>query len=263
MKNFKLFAGALIIMLTVSAFTYSNWNSPTVHENSCRSITELEPPTLFYSLSAGSMNVVSKEAIQNAERISDLMPDHGIKEDLNKNIFSLRDVEIKIEPVRAMCGKIQLEKSNSNVLNEAQKSMLKTANYSDNFQLEGFITETKFIKDANKDRYFNYNMKVVPEYQASYKAGNDALLDFLKTECQTTIASVQKGHLKSGNIGFTITTEGIVSNIDLRTTCGYPDIDKKMMELIDRLPEGWNVAMNAKNEKIDQTLVFSYGLGGC
>ena len=99
--------------------------------------------------------------------------------------------------------------------------------------------------------------EAVAEQQASYIGGNNAFLHFLKTECQATIAMVQKGDLKSGNIRFTLTKTGTISNIGLNSTCGYPSVDERMLELMNEIPDGWNVATNGKGEKINQTLVFS------
>jgi hypothetical protein len=40
-------------------------------------------------------------------------------------------------------------------------------------------------------------------------------------------------------------------------------VDEKMMELMKKLPDGWNVATNGNGEKANQNLVFSYGQKGC
>ena len=76
-------------------------------------------------------------------------------------------------------------------------------------------------------------MTVVPENQASYKAGNNAFIDFLKAKCQPTIAKVQKGNLKSGMISFTVTKAGAISNIVNESTCGYPNVDERMIDLLN------------------------------
>ena len=135
--------------------------------------------------------------------------------------------------------------------------------YSTNFSLEGYSTPNNLVRVINEKRYFNYYMTVIPEQQATYKAGNKTFIDFLKTNCQPTIAKVQRGNLKSGKISFTVTKTGTISNINIESTCGYPSVDEKMMDLMNELPDVWNGATNGKGEKVIQTLFFSYGQTGC
>ena len=263
MKYITFIACTLFIAFSLTAFINSNLKSSN-KENVCsQSSQEIEPPTFSYGLSSLTNNTVTKERIHSAKTIADLMPDHSIKEDLNNNITSLRDVKIRIAATHGHCSKGTTEIRNGNSLSEEQVKLLKSTDYATIFSLEGYITTNKFIPDLNNARYFNYNMAVVPETQATYKAGNDALIDYLSTKCQSTIAKVQRGNLKSGNISFTVTKVGTISDIEFNSTCGYPSVDVRMMELMKTLPEVWNVATDSKGEKLDQTLVFSYGMGGC
>jgi len=263
MKNFTSIAWTLIITFLLTAFAYSNWTSPNVNKLGCQTTIKIEPPTFFYNLSSGCPNTISKERIHKAKTVSDLMPDHGMQENLKNNISTLRDVEIKIEDDKALRTNLKSEKRNENILSDQQLDLLKSTDYFTNFFLEGYSIDNNPNKDLNKERYFNYCMTVVPVQQAAYKAGNNAFIDFLKRNCQPSMAKVKSGNLKSGNISFTVTKAGTISNIVLRSTCGYPGIDKKMMDLMNDLPDEWIAATNGKGEKVNQTFVFSYGQGGC
>lgn len=263
MKRFTLIVCTVILTLALTAFTYSSWNAQPNNKISCQTTKEIEPPTFFYDLSSHCKNTITKERMHNAKTVSDLMPDFVMQENLKNNITSVRDVKIRIEEENVHHTKHRIEKGNGNSLSEEQISLLNSTDYSTNFFLEGISTPNNEIKDVSKERYFNYYMTIVPEQQASYQAGTNAFINFLRTNCQPTIAKVQKGNLKSGKISFTVTKAGALSNININSTCGYPSVDEKMVKLINKLPDGWNVATNGKGEKVNQTLVFSYGQTGC
>ncbi|MEL7004495.1 MAG: hypothetical protein AAFN93_17440 [Bacteroidota bacterium] len=60
-----------------------------------------------------------------------------------------------------------------------------------------------------------------------------------------------------------VTKNGTLENVRLTATSGYPSVDELMVELIDSLPAKWNPAENSEGEKVDQELVFFFGLMGC
>ena len=60
-----------------------------------------------------------------------------------------------------------------------------------------------------------------------------------------------------------ITTDGTVSDVILESTSGYDSIDDKMIELIKSMPGKWNAATDSQGEKVEQELVYSFGLVGC
>jgi len=47
-----------------------------------------------------------------------------------------------------------------------------------------------------------YYTTVIPEKQASFKAGKEAVINYIKENCQSTIAKTQRDKLKSGKISF-------------------------------------------------------------
>ncbi|MEL7004496.1 MAG: hypothetical protein AAFN93_17445 [Bacteroidota bacterium] len=64
-------------------------------------------------------------------------------------------------------------------------------------------------------------------------------------------------------MSFTVTKNGTLENVRLTATSGYPSVDELMVELIDSLPAKRNPAENSEGEKVDQELVFFFGLMGC
>ncbi len=167
-----------------------------------------------------------------------------------------RDVKIRVLEDQSEYGK-------SDVLNNKQIDLLRTTHYASNFSVEAFCrkvyTDGREIKDYN----FVYYISVIPEKEASYKTEKIALINYLKKNSQPTIAKVKRGNLKSGIISFTVTKNGLIINVNINSTCGYPSVDKKMLQLMTELPGEWNIASNGKGEKIDQTFIFSFGSIDC
>lgn len=106
-------------------------------------------------------------------------------------------------------------------------------------------------------------LTIVPEKQALYVNGMDALIDYLKESNKENTAIVRRNELKPGQLYFTVNKEGTISNTELITTSGYPYIDKMLAELITNAPGKWEPAENSKGEKVDQKLVLSFGAMGC
>lgn len=121
--------------------------------------------------------------------------------------------------------------------------------------------ETGNIEDAHWTPY----LTIVPEKQAIYPHGIQALKDFLKENSQEArdLANVESNKLQPAKFFFTVTKYGAIENIRLDRTSNYPTVDKKMMELIQMTPGQWQPAENEKGEPVDQELVVSFGLIGC
>ncbi len=120
-------------------------------------------------------------------------------------------------------------------------------------------------KEAGKfeQGVFTPYLTIVPEKQALYVNGMDALIDYLKESNKENTAIVRRSELKPGQLYFTVNKEGTISNVELITTSGYPYIDKILAELITNAPGEWEPAENSKEEKVDQKLILSFGAMGC
>jgi hypothetical protein len=148
-------------------------------------------------------------------------------------------------------------------MNEAQLKMLKSFDYSTNIKIRADFLEKNEISGKLEYSYTTPHLTVVPEKQALYIDGKDALMKFLREESKTSRADVVPENLQPANLLFTVTKKGTIENVRLDRTSNYEMVDKKMIELITTAPGKWQAAENAKGEKVDQELVVSFGLMGC
>jgi hypothetical protein len=151
----------------------------------------------------------------------------------------------------------------SEELNEAQLKMLKSFDYSTNIKIRADFLEKNEITGKLEYSYTTPHLTVVPEKQALYVDGKDALMKFLREESKTSRADVVPENLQPAKLLFTVTKNGTIENVRLDRTSNYKSVDDKMIELITTAPGKWQAAENAKGEKVDQELVVSFGLMGC
>jgi hypothetical protein len=142
---------------------------------------------------------------------------------------------------------------------------MQSLDYSTNFVIwadyEGKNKETGELEDTHWTPY----LTIVPEKQAEYTHGKEALKKFLKENSEATRikAKVEPEKLQPAKLFFTVTKTGTIENVRLDRTSNYPLVDNKMIELIKNTPGTWIPAENHKGEKVDQELVVSFGLMGC
>jgi hypothetical protein len=155
-------------------------------------------------------------------------------------------------------------KGNSFEFTEDQLKLLQSIKYSDSFLIK---TEYQQINEATgklEDNYSSPHLTVVPETQAEYVMGKDAIKYFLKENSKEARGvGVDPKKLKPAKLFFTVTKDETIENVRLDRPSGYPELDEKMKELIGKAPGRWRSAKNAKGEKVDQELVVSFGLMGC
>lgn len=106
-------------------------------------------------------------------------------------------------------------------------------------------------------------LAVVPEKQAEYEGGKDALMEYLKENSKEARGGIQMDELQPFKLLFTVTKKGTIENVKLDGASGYLSINNRMIELITKAPGKWKPAENPKGEKVDQELVISFGLTGC
>ncbi|MBT8233622.1 MAG: hypothetical protein HKO66_01590 [Saprospiraceae bacterium] len=259
MKTFALIPCVLFMTFTLST-VYATSSNCQLSDTFDIGSPIFEPPMFVYKLSAETNNTISRERLRNAKTVSDLFPDFAMQENIINKRYVLKDVKIRLNDDEAVTHTLSSEIKDENTFTQAQVELLNAADYASIFCLEGYVSSPK---DLNDKRYFNYKMAVVPETEASYTAGNDAFIEFLSANCQSTIDKVQKGNLKSGNISFTINKEGAVSDVTLNATCGYKSVDDKMIDLIKSQSGSWSSATTQDGRNVSQTLIFSYGQSGC
>jgi len=256
-KRITIFSMVLITM-GLMAFGFINWNDPVSDQ--------VEPPStsssalynpllanfndkadldLVYSVESRYMATITKEALHKATSILDIVP---------KEAEGWRNVSFQTVTIAVLEGNDETRSiGDDKELNADQIELLQSIDYSTNF----------YIKAQGGFENYAYYFTVIPEKETEFTNGNDALIEYLKKQSKQETAIIEQNLLKPCKVNFTITKNGTIANVQLASTSGYPSIDKKMIELIANAPGKWVPAENSKGGKVDQELVFFFGLMGC
>lgn len=253
-----------VIIFSVSAFAYMSWEDRRpVQEISCSktvifdsNYSDLFTPIkldLVYKVEPRFMTRVTKERLNNATTIIDILP-----KEATKRMETYQNVVVSILQDNGEVKEIGVNET----LNEAQLELLQSADYSTNFYINADCQQRTEV--GKLQRYaLVYYMTIIPEQEAIFAGGNKALVDYLKENSKAETAIITEEKLRPGKVHFIVTKEGKITNVKLESTSGFSSVDEKLIELITDMPQNWQPATDSKGEKVDQELVFFFGLEGC
>ncbi|HKK39413.1 MAG TPA: hypothetical protein VJ949_08340 [Cryomorphaceae bacterium] len=268
MKKRILIFSTLFIAASLTAFSFigDRHSTATVTETPCKtiytSVTPIaeifKPPVLtdfFYDFGP-RFNPITKRDLANARTVSDFIDEKEVASMDGVRSTAVIIIKNDIQTDIRVFGK-------SERLTQEQLALIGAMEYSSNF-----LVQAEFhTKDANAElkgeNIYRPHMTVVPEKQASYDGGRDALLDYFRKQNEKNIYNLDEEKLQPAKLHFTVTKNGTVEDVSLDRTSGYSNIDETMIRLANDLPGEWQPAENAKGEKVDQTLVVSFGIVGC
>lgn len=259
MKTSIAFICAAFIMIALTSFEYFN---PIIQSSqkfcSQVSLENREEPKLDFFYGYGSrFSGITKTAILKATSITDFFPEEHVQRIISYGETSLVLVKYERESD-------EREYSVGPLLSDAQRKILESADYSTSFNIRAVCKQHSPETGILENSVYNPHFTIVPEKQAEYTEGKEALINYLKENSTKEKAIAQsREKLRPAKIYFTITKDGKISNVKLGNHSGYEIIDAKMMKLITNMPGNWQPAENEKREKVDQELVVSYGLEGC
>jgi len=266
-KNVIVFVTALtIIILFAFGFNTKNdsVNKPVEISNSTliTSDKKIERdynfsffPDFFYKVDT-RFRGVKKGMVDNAKSVTDFLP-----KEHTQSIVSYKSVSVTILEDTKQTG--IKETGTSELLTAAQIKLLRSTDYSTNILIRADYQNKNEHTGKLQNNYSTPYLTIVPEKQAMYENGKNALIEYLKENSKVETAYVQKNILQPGRLFFTVSKNGVISDVTLGATSGYPAIDKKMIQLMYEAPGKWKPAENLKGEKVDQELVFSFGEVGC
>lgn len=244
---------------------FNNWNNTTIDEAKSleskivtleilnkEDVTNDDIPDLYYGVDT-RFAAITKSDIQKATSIYDFL-NEGEKQQI-EHINSVKLVIIKDNQQ----SNIQAF-GDSDQLTEAQLNILKSTDYFSHFTIRTEFKEKN--KDTGKleERFFGPHITVVPDQQATYVDGKEALITYLKDNSKAAMQVIKGDKLGAIKISFIVNKQGIVTNVkhDAMTT-QYPSIDEKFMQLVKDIPGEWIPAKNSKGETMDYEFVFTFG----
>lgn len=264
MKKSIIIFSAIITTLSLTAYGFRNWNFSTANQEkgTCNksgvseySSRKKSAPEFFCAVGTRFASI-KKEDLNKIRSIKDFLPEQEIQ-----SIISYKSIQVTILDDATPTELSEI--GNSAILTDAQVKLLQSTDYSTNILIRADYRKKNVKTGGLEDSYSTPHLTIVPENQAVYVDGKDALVEYLKENSKEKTTNLEEGKLKPGKLYFTVTKTGTISNVKVVATSGYGSIDKKMIELVTEMPGKWKPAAKLNGENVDQELVLSFGLMGC
>ena len=270
MKKSIIILGTTLVILSLLIIGFTNWNNNETIESklshnktlalenqNIEGLNNTVIPDLYYGVDT-RFAAVKKSDVHNATSIYAFLND-GEKQ----QITHLNSVDIII--IKDNQQSTIREYSESDQLTDAQIKLLKSTDHFSHFTIRTEFKGKNKETGKLEERFFGPHITVVPEKQASYLDGKEALIEYLKINSKENMNVIKGDYLGAIKLSFIVTKNGIVTDVkhDAMTT-GYSSIDERFITLIQNIPGKWTPAENSKGEKMDQELVFTFGpANGC
>ncbi|NRB46346.1 MAG: hypothetical protein HRU41_01645 [Saprospiraceae bacterium] len=267
MKKSILIFGTLAVGLSLMAFSFLNRNKPEVvspgdttkpaplyEYNLTDLIAPIKNADLVYKVGSRYLQTISKVDLHAAKSITDILPE---KEFESKGFYRNATISVFKNDVKTT------ELAEDAVLTEAQIKLLQSTDYSSNVQVSALY---EYERPEGRNRSYDavmHFLSITPSREAEFAEGYDALINYLRENSKDHTAHIHKQQLKGGQFSFTVTKEGKLEQVEMKSTSGYEEVDQVLINLLKELPGKWKPAMDANGHKIDQEMTFFFGLEGC
>ena len=214
-----------------------------------------EKGDFFYDIGS-RFNSITKEQLFAARSFSDFIGDEHDQRIISYsalNVIILEDSEKTNLRVDGRGGDFT----------QSQLDFIKTLEYSTNLLVWAEYTEDSPWSGKIEESHWTPYLTIVPEQQATYSEGKNALLAYLMTNSKQAINELTSNDYKPGKMYFTITKEGRLENVKVHSSSGYSDIDALLEKLLKDAPGSWQPATDGEGNKVAQELVLSFGNMGC
>ena len=254
MKNIILIFCAAFATITLTAFGYISWNETEIHLDNINK-NDLD---LHYRVSTRWKSMTKKEIKEINSIVEILNNDAMYKREAFKNVtISILHNDKDVRDIK------QFEMGQSEMFNTAQRELLNAVDYSTNLRITALSKRTNIKTGVVEDDSSVVYLTIIPEKEAEFEGGNDALIQYLKKSSKDKTAIIREDQLQPGKVFFTVTKKGTIKHIKIIDTSGYASIDKELVKIISNMPKKWTPAENSKGEKVDQEFVFFFGTQGC
>lgn len=147
-------------------------------------------------------------------------------------------------------------------LTAEQIGLLKTADLGTDIVVDIRYKYMNSVTNNMDDRKMYFTMTVVPEIEAEYSGGYDALMKYLEVNAINKLPESNAESFPAVVIKFTVNEKGEIDNAQVSLTSSDPEIDKILLKAINKMPK-WKPAENSKGLKVKQDFQFSIGMNGC
>ncbi len=190
---------------------------------------------------------IHKEKLNNVTTLSDMMPHYPAAW-----IDSYSSVEVST----ISNGTAMSAPGDNEILNEYQKDILRTADLGSNVVINIIYKSDNAATRELMSRIINYDVTVVPEFEAEYMTGSNAMTEYLKENAIDKISEARSKDFGQAIVSFTINEDGKIADAIVSKSSGDAATDKLLLKVINKMPK-WKPAETADGTKVKQAFVFN------
>jgi hypothetical protein len=256
-------AFAFIILTTSSFLILRNLDTPE-DKVSCQTMDRYETKVekterdfeFLYHVESRFLYKISKEKVDKALTIGDVLPDVT-------QVGFVTYSNVKVTKFAEERSDWIIVDGGDEVFSPEQIQLLRSMDFTSSFSITGSVSTFDVLTGLTKRDTIVQYMTIVPDLEATYKPGYNALIKHVKDKAKEFVSFVEQDKLSAGKVSFVITKEGNIDQVELSSSCNYPLIDSEMLTAVSEMPGSWEAARNKSGEKVDQELVLFFGLMGC
>ena len=145
-----------------------------------------------------------------------------------------------------------------------QLAVVANADYSDHLRFSAIFDRTDLkTGKAEKDALISQSFSLVPDEQARYRGGMEAVVNYLKKASRKEVKHVKRDDVGRCRIFFNVSESGSITDVKLIESSNYVDVDAALIEIVKDMPRKWKPAQTKEGEKVAQEFVFTFGRAGC
>lgn len=213
----------------------------------------LPAQTPRYDIRGVYQRSVTEHVLHSAKTMDDLLPGYPA---------SWIDSYASSELTLTDHGKTLKAVGLNDTLTTEQLGLLKTADLRSELRIRIRYTGKVFVTNAIEHNTLETVMTVVPETEATYPGGNNALMGYVKEHSPFESMKPDPKNTQQVLIRFTVNEEGKTCDVRILRSSGNKTTDKHFLKLLRKMP-AWKPAEN-KGRRVTQDFELSAGnAGGC
>ncbi|MCB0396618.1 MAG: energy transducer TonB [Flavobacteriales bacterium] len=201
-------------------------------------------PDMQYEIYGNAFQRAKMEKLANAATLSDIFPNFPA---------SWIEEYINVELAVMIDGELTKVTGTNDTLNPEQKSILKKLDPGTLIMMDADYRRTNAVTGVLEPGHMHHRTFAVPETEASYPGGPEAMAKYFSDACTWPIAAQMDPSFKESVVQFTIDEKGNVTDVRLLWSSGNTLADGCLFETVSRMPV-WTPARNSKDKKMKQTI---------
>ena len=206
---------------------------------------ELREKVLTFDVGGVYKEGTTQTTLSEAEIISDIISNYPTK---------VTTVKTGIEVSDGMNSQSAI--GSGEQLTTEQKALLNSASLGDELVLTINFNAVNVITGKSEERELRIGFTVIPEIEAVYAEGKEALVTYLQEYSDSIIPEEIKKEFEFAYVEFVVNETGGIEDVHVKVTTNYDDIDKQLMDFISAMSD-WKPAQNAQGEFVKQRFEFS------